>query len=298
MGRCGVKPRRGVGRAVAGRAEVAQQRIMSDGVISPDVRSAMNRLGIVTGDSRAFVETVQHVVAAAPSDRAVLFMGETGSGKQELARLLHDLGPRSAAPYVEVSLGAVLDTLFTSELFGDPGTSGESAVERAAAGTLVLNELGHTTEAGWQALSTFFREPDYWSTNLRRRATSTARLVLLTNLRLLTSERVDAEFAAQFQDLFAALRPILITVPPLAERREDLERLARASLDAAVQRYGLAPLRLSPEAVAAVERAEWPGNVRQLTLTVERAAMLASNEGTSELRPEDLFPPRPAYRDC
>lgn len=254
-----------------------------------DVLVAMQRLGIVAGHSRAFADTLRHAATVACTDDPVLMLGASGTGKTTLAKLLHATGPRPSAPFVYLNLPAVPAALLTSVLHGDRyGATCKAAggIETARDGTILFLEIGGLGAAAWRIVLDFLRNRAYWHTVRHRPATSAARIVLCAY-----PAGSDAEHAtnvARARELIDAVRTTLISLPTLAERRDDIASLAQHMVRGAVARRRLARVRLAASALAALEAAEWPGNVRQLEDAVEAAAVRADDIGAPEIRPEHL----------
>jgi DNA-binding NtrC family response regulator len=235
------------------------------------------------GDSppmRALREQLAHVAGLDRLGEAgptVLISGETGTGKELVARAIHAAGPRRGGPLVDLNCAAIPATLLESELFGfekgaytDARTSKPGLFEAADGGTLFLDEIG-LLDVGLQAKLLKALE----DRSVRRLGALAARRV---DVRILAATNRDLEAACREgafrRDLLYRLRVLTIELPPLREREGDVALLARHFLARVQERYGLAAARLSPAALRALERYPWPGNVRELSNVVERAALL------------------------
>jgi DNA-binding NtrC family response regulator len=253
------------------------------------------RASEILGESppiRALREYIERVAAletagdgAAPT---VLILGETGSGKELVARALHDLSPRSAGPFVEINCGAIPAALLEAELFGyekgaytDAKSAKPGLLEAADGGTLFLDEIGHMDVALQVKLLKAIEEKSVRRVGGLRTKSVNVRILAATN-RDLEAAVADGEFRA---DLYYRIKVLTIDVPALRDRGGDIALLARHFLARTVRQYRLPPRELTPEAEAALSRYAWPGNVRELAHLMERAALLSrgSRIGAEEL---------------
>jgi DNA-binding NtrC family response regulator len=223
-------------------------------------------------------------------DVTVLIGGETGTGKELLARALHAGGPRASGPFVAVNCAAIPAQLLESELFGhergaftDAHRAKPGLFEEADGGTLFLDEIGHLPLALQGKLLRALDER-----RVRRVGATQSRPV---NARIIAATHVDLAAAARRgefrEDLFYRLNVVHLVLPPLRERGEDVIFLARNFAAALALRYKLPEPRITPDVQAALMRHTWPGNVRELRHAVERALLL-SPPGT--LAPAELAP--------
>ncbi|BDG03626.1 sigma-54-dependent transcriptional regulator [Anaeromyxobacter oryzae] len=236
---------------------------------------------------------MQAVLAAArrvaATDATVLLLGESGTGKSQLARAIHYESRRAAAPIVEVHCAALPETLLESELFGHEKGAFTGAVARKAGhlaaadgGTLFLDEIGEVTQATQVKLLRFLQERRFVPVGATEERQVDVRVVAATNRDL-----EAAVSAGSFrEDLYYRLNVFAIHVPPLRERREDVLPIAERFLAA----RGVPPAKLSAAARDRLLAHAWPGNVRELENALERALILA---GEDELRPEHLAPASP-----
>ena len=222
---------------------------------------------------------------AARSDAAVLITGETGVGKELVARALHDGSPRRARPWVDVNCAALPDHLVESELFGyekgafsGAGTAKQGLFELAHSGSLFLDEIGELEPRVQVKLLRVLDGAPYYRLGGTRKVTVDTRVIAATNADLEAAVRLGA-FRS---DLFYRLGQLQIAVPPLRQRRDDIEPLARFFLE----RSG-ADLRLSPPAAELLRDHDWPGNVRELRNCMIRAAAMA---GEGVVEPQHLGP--------
>ncbi len=220
----------------------------------------------------------------APTDASVLLLGESGTGKSQLARFIHHQGRRAAGPLVEVHCAALPETLLEAELFGHEKGAFTGATQRKAghlaaadAGTLFLDEIGELTPATQVKLLRFLQDRTFVPVGATQARTVDVRVVSATNRDLDEAVR-SGGFR---EDFFYRLNVFAIRVPPLRERREDVVPIAERFLAA----RGLPEEKLSAGGRAALLAHDWPGNVRELENALERALILAGEE---ELRAEHL----------
>jgi two-component system response regulator HydG len=234
---------------------------------------------------RTFVELALRV---AKVDATVLITGESGSGKERVARLLHEESTRAAGPFVALNCGAITETLLESVLFGHPrgaftgATQDRSGLfEAAHGGTLFLDEVGEISPGMQVKLLRALQEREIRRVGENRNRTVNVRVVAATNRDLLHSVS-----AGSFrQDLYYRLKVIELHLPALRERREDILPLARVLLADAAVRMQRQLEGLAPSVADQLLRYDWPGNVRELENAMERAAALARG---SRVELEDL----------
>jgi|APLak6261684236_1056157.scaffolds.fasta_scaffold00587_6 two-component system response regulator HydG len=234
------------------------------------------QLGGLIGRSSAMQNLYQKVLRAAASEATVLITGESGVGKELVARALHDNSTRAKGPYVAVHCAALPENLQESELFGHAkgAFSGATAArlgrfEAASGGTLLLDEIGEISPATQIRLLRVLQEREIVRVgeNLPRRVD--VRVVAATHRDLSAMVR-RGEFR---EDLYYRLRVLPLHVPALREHREDIPLLTSKLLGDLAERYRRPDLRLAPEAMLAMESYDWPGNVRQLFNALEYAVV-------------------------
>jgi two-component system, NtrC family, response regulator GlrR len=214
---------------------------------------------------------------AAATDVAILVQGPTGTGKDVLARFIHEASPRAAAPLVAVNCGAIAESLFESELFGHAkgaftGAAGErqGLIMAADGGTLFLDEVGELPLAMQVKLLRVLEDHEVRPVGRNRTQSVDIRVIAATN-RDLQAAVADGAFR---EDLFYRLNVVQLTLPPLDERREDIALIANHLLAKLSSATG-APKVFAPEAMALLVAARWPGNIRQLQNVIQRNAALA-----------------------
>lgn len=248
--------------------------------------------GGLVGKSRPLQDLLNLARSVAQSEVNVLITGETGTGKEQTARLIHQLSPRRAGRFLAINCGALAENLLESELFGHERGAFTGAVaqkkgkfEQAAAGTLFLDEIGEVSPAMQVKLLRVLQEREFQRVGGHEDVKVDVRIVAATNqdLHALVAER---KFR---QDLFYRLNVFPLHIPPLRERTEDVPLIARHLLagHASAQKK---PLKgFTGEALDILMRYRWPGNVRELENVIERAVALAG-PSVSEIGP-GLLPP-------
>ncbi len=239
------------------------------------------RLGGLVGASPPMRELFQTIRRIAASRATVLLQGESGTGKELVARAIHDLGERADQPFVAVNCAALPDPLIESELFGHERGAFTDARERrigkfetAAGGTLFLDEIGELGIGVQAKLLRALQEKQIERLGGSAPIEVDVRVVAATN-RDLEADVAEGRFRA---DLFYRINVVPIPLPALAERREDIRRLAEHFLAAAREDAHRGPSRIARDAITALERYAWPGNVRELENAIARAVALAEGE--------------------
>jgi DNA-binding NtrC family response regulator len=239
------------------------------------------------GHSPKMIEVYKEIALVAPSRSTVLITGESGVGKELVARALHRNSPRSGGPFVAVNCGAITESLLESELFGHVKGSFTGAVndkqglfEEANGGTIFLDEIGETSPGVQVKLLRVLQESEIRRVGGSRSVRVDVRVLAATN-RDLESEVKENRFR---EDLYYRLSVVALRVPPLRDRSEDLPLLAAHALRRA-RGAGARATTISEAAVALLAQYYWPGNVRELENTIEHAALYARG---AVITPEDL----------
>lgn len=227
--------------------------------------------------------SMEHILSMLPavsdSTATVLIRGETGTGKEVLARTIHDMSPRSQQPFVAINCSALPENLLESELFGyrkgaftgaDRDKPGRFAL--AEGGTLFLDEIGELTPALQVKLLRVLQEHEYEPLGGTRAVKADVRILCATN-RDLAAMIAEGSFR---QDLYYRIHVIAIDLPPLRERREDIADLADYFLSRALSRTGKKITGFTPSALQAFYAYSWPGNIRELENGIERAVVLTT----------------------
>jgi two-component system response regulator PilR (NtrC family) len=247
----------------------------------------------IVGSSQAMQRVQDLVHAVAGTDALVLLQGETGTGKDLVARAIHQLSERHAEPYVRVNCAALPDTLLESELFGHEKGSFTGAIrnhqgrfEQAEGGTLFLDEIGDISPAMQVKLLHVLESHEFQRLGGRDTLRADVRIVAATN-RDLRQRVLDGEFR---KDLYYRLEVFTIRLPQLRERLEDLPALVQHFLERQAERSGRAIQTVSAEVMSQLQRHAWPGNVRELEHVLARAAILSPS---GEIRSIELSGPHP-----
>jgi len=253
---------------------------------SPTVPS----LPLLLGSSQEIAHLRSDVEAAARSDAKVLIVGETGVGKEIVARLIHELGRRRAREFVTINCAGLPDSLLESELFGHVRGSFTGAYRDkpglaalANHGTLFLDELGEMSLRMQALLLRFLETGEIQRVGSDRvEGRLDVRVIAATN-RDLPARIESREFR---EDLYYRLNVLRLSIPPLRERRDDIEMLLQHSLGEAARTHGVAAPKLSPAARDALLNYRWPGNVRELKNVVER--LIVRHRSSRDIVPDDL----------
>jgi len=249
------------------------------------VRSSARDSGLrnLVGRTPAMEQVYRLIERVAPTRATVLVTGETGTGKELVARAIHDLSPRASRPYVVVNCSAIPSTLLEAELFGHTKgsftgavTSRRGLVEEAEGGTLFLDEISTLSEDVQVKLLRLLQERRVQRVGSNSPTAVDFRLVAATN-KDLASQVADGKFR---EDLYFRLDVFPIHVPPLRERWDDIPLLTSHFLSRYGEEHGLEPPRLSPETLARMMAYDWPGNVRELENFIERSVIMYPGRGS------------------
>jgi DNA-binding NtrC family response regulator len=249
---------------------------------------------LITGNSAAMQQVMDTVTRVAATDANILILGENGTGKDMLARHIHQLSQRSKQPLVSVDLGALSETLFESELFGhvkgaftDAREDRRGRFEEANGGTIFLDEIGNISLPFQAKLLTVLQNRSVTRVGSNKAIPVDVRLICATN-------RNIQQMAAQHlfrQDLLYRINTIEVNLPPLRERTEDIIPLAEHFLQLYRDKYKRPVNSLHESLAQQLQQYDWPGNIRELQHAMERAVILSQGK---MLMPKDVFVKSPA----
>ena len=235
----------------------------------------------IVGDSPRMHSVLQLAAAVAPTDATVLIYGETGTGKELLARSIHFQSTRAAGPFVVVNCGAIPETLLETELFGHEKGAFTSAItsrvgrfERAQDGTIFLDEIGDMSVAMQVKLLRVLAERVIERVGGSKPIDVNARVIAATN-KDLKKAIGEGHFR---EDLYYRLAVMPVELPPLRERKEDIQALAYHFLNKYAVAFGKRIKGFTPAAMKKLRSHQWPGNVRELEYAVQRVVILATKE--------------------
>ncbi|HWB61060.1 MAG TPA: sigma-54 dependent transcriptional regulator [Chthoniobacteraceae bacterium] len=242
----------------------------------------------IVGQSSAMQQVFKMVGRVSHSDAPVMITGESGSGKELVARAIHHYSERSAKDFVAINCAAIPDQLLESELFGHEKGSFTGAIaqrvgrfEQSNGGTLFLDEIGDMPFAVQSKILRVLQEGEFSRVGGNETLRTDVRIIAATNHNL-EQAVTDKKFR---EDLFYRLNVVRIQLPPLRQRVEDVRLLAEYFLQKVAVQKRLPRLRLSEDAVRVLESYPWPGNVRELENTLQRASVLATSD---LLLPKDI----------
>jgi two-component system, NtrC family, nitrogen regulation response regulator NtrX len=275
------------------RNGLAQRKLLRENVSLKDVVRQRTRIIGEDAEIKRILETVRKV---APANVRVLIMGENGTGKEMIARALHESSPRAEEPFVEVNCAAIPEELIESELFGHERGSFTGAVARrigkfemADGGTLFLDEVGDMSLNAQAKVLRVLQESEFERVGGTETMKVDVRVIAATNKDLLKASREN-----QFrEDLFYRLNVVPITMPPLRERPSDIPLLVEHFLRQTAAELGQSPKKVSRAAIDRLREYGWPGNVRELKNLVERMVILSAG---STIEVADLPDFAPAER--
>jgi DNA-binding NtrC family response regulator len=242
----------------------------------------------LVGASANFLRIIEKIPRLAQPDAPVLILGETGTGKELVARAIHAHSARQRQPFIPVNCGTLPDHLFENELFGhakgaftDASSAEKGLVAEAEGGTLLLDEIDTLSPAAQVKLLRFLQHREYRQLGSAKNRVADVRILAATNADLW--QYVQAKRFRE--DLYHRLNVLSLVVPPLRERTEDILLLAHHFLTVYRKQHGREALRLSPSAQQKLLAYAWPGNVRELEGVVQRAVILAPSP---TLQSEDI----------
>lgn len=244
--------------------------------------------GPIIGSSTLMQKIMQTIKKISNTSADVLILGENGTGKQHLAREIHELSDRRNQPFIHVDLGALTESLFESELFGykkgaftDAKEDKVGRFEMAQDGTLFLDEIGNLSLNLQSKLLTVLQDRKISRLGEGIERPINARMIFATNASL-----VDNVKAGTFrEDLLYRINTIEVEIPPLRKRPSDIPEFVTFFLQSYQEKYKKSQLSISDEAMKALKNHRWPGNIRQLQHTIERGVLLTEN---AEINVADL----------
>jgi len=273
--------------AIARRA-LEQDRNSSSAERRAEQLSGPYEQGGLLGRSPVMIGLYKEIARVAPTRSTILIAGESGAGKELVARSIHQHSTRSGGSFVAINCGALTETLLEAELFGHVRGSFTGAIgdrkglwEEAAGGTLFLDEVGETSPSFQVKLLRALQEGEIRRVGSSRATQVDARILAATN-RNLEQEVKAGKFR---EDLYYRLSVVTLRVPALRERRTDIPLLAERFLATVIDREGHGPLTLSEETIRTLVAYNWPGNVRELESAIEYAVLHARGHA---IAPEDL----------
>lgn len=264
--------------------------------IPEEILRVKQRLSII-GDSPALIEAIKRAVTVAPIDLSVLVTGPSGAGKEFFPKIIHQFGARKHKKYIAVNCGAIPEGTIDSELFGHEKGSFTGAVssrkgyfEEADGGTIFLDEVAELPLTTQARLLRVLETGEFLKVGSSVVQTTDIRVVAATNVDLIRAV-VEGRFR---EDLYYRLSTVVINVPPLHERGEDIVLLARKFAADFAEKYMTKPISFSEEAKRAMMLYNWPGNVRQLKNIIDQLALF---EAGSEISRSQLLEALPVSRD-
>ncbi len=249
------------------------------------LKRKINKVPEIIGTSPAIDKIKEMIKRVAPTEARVLITGSNGTGKELVARWLHELSPRAATPLVEVNCAAIPSELIESELFGHEKGSFTSAVkqhkgkfEQADGGTLFLDEIGDMSLAAQAKVLRVLQEHKVTRVGSDKDITVNVRVVAATNKNLLH----EIEKGTFREDLYHRLSVIIIHVPTLAERVDDIPMLAEHFINQICTEYGYPKRGITPEGVKELQQLPWTGNIREFRNVIERLLILGEKNITEK----------------
>ncbi len=249
------------------------------------LRKKVSRTFDIVGESEAIQRVKSDIEKVAPTDARVLITGPNGSGKELVCKWLHAKSNRSDKPLVEVNCAAIPSELIESELFGHEKGSFTSAIkqrigkfEQANGGTLFLDEIGDMSLSAQAKVLRALQEGKITRVGGDKEISVNVRVIAATNKNL----RTEIEENKFREDLYHRIGVILIHVPPLNERREDIPLLVNKFLNDIAEEYGDAPKEIEEKAMAYLQKLSWTGNIRELRNVVERLIIMSEEKITEE----------------
>lgn len=249
------------------------------------LKKKVNKKYEIVGESEAIIKVIEMADKVAPTDARVLITGSNGTGKELVARRIHDLSQRAGNPFVEVNCAAIPSELIESELFGHEKGSFTSAIkqrkgkfEQAIGGTLFLDEIGDMSLSAQAKVLRALQE------NMISRVGSDTSVKVDVRVIAATNKNLSAEIEkGNFrEDLYHRLSVIIIRVPDLSERLEDIPLLANHFIHLICNEYGISEKTITDDAIEELRKLKWTGNIREFRNVIERLIILSDKEINKE----------------
>ncbi|MBM4140641.1 MAG: sigma-54-dependent Fis family transcriptional regulator [Nitrospira sp.] len=251
----------------------------------------------LVGSSQSMTHLKEQTTMAAQSNSRVLILGESGSGKELVARMLHEKSRRAEKPFIEVNCAAIPQELIESELFGHEKGSFTGAFERkkgkfelADKGTLFLDEVGDMSLSAQSKVLRVIETQEFQRVGGSKNIKVDVRIITATNKDL----KEEVRKVTFREDLLYRLNVILIVVPPLREKKEDIRELVEYFLEYFAAEYGQRPKKITSEALKTFEAYDWPGNIRELRNVIERLVIMTPSD---TITPKALIVAEPTQSD-
>jgi DNA-binding NtrC family response regulator len=249
------------------------------------LKKAVRLQSQMIGESAPMMEVRDMIEKVAPTNARVLITGENGTGKELVARQLHELSPRCKGPFIEVNCAAIPSELIESQLFGHEKGAFTSAIkqrkgdfELADSGTLFLDEIGDMSLSAQAKVLRALQENKIVRVGGEKEIPVDVRILAATNKNL----KAEIEKGNFREDLYHRLSVIVIQVPPLRERKDDIPLLVQSFVERIAQEMGKAAPEFEPEAIEALQHYQWTGNIRELHNIVERLVILCGDTITKD----------------
>jgi len=262
------------------------------------ISDADSSFGDIIGNSQAIRQVLATVKKVAKTDANILLLGENGTGKEMIARAIHRLSIRNKEVFITVDLGAITESLFESELFGykrgaftDAKEDRAGRFEAANGGSIFLDEIGNLSYNLQSKLLSVLQSRKIVRLGSHKETSINVRVICATNMPLYQMVE-EGEFR---QDLLYRVNTVEIQIPPLRERTEDIPSLVEHFLDLYCKKYKIRQKKLSVAAAKRLKKHSWPGNIRELQHSVERAVIMSES---NTLQAHDFFLSKPIHKNA